>query len=361
MQKLLVCLLCALACTALLLAQPPVTLAADAPAINAADYNNDLWGDLANGDGSIVRVPLIKSKIAKVQSALEALKRGGAMGTVKAIVSEASAVPCVILMGAPAEVTTVRGIVEFVLREQMSMPKYFLDIQVNLRSYTKKELDTIGVNLFPTIKDINATAGASFDNSTRNGTDTYTTKFNQSADATIKIDDIDLNSTDNIGQVLVSGEVVTDNGTPTQMTNVLREPTLLPVNGSTSTFYQTLTSKISVTPTIVNFDTVNPLLTQVKLDVGMKIAVNTGSVQLAGTEAPTYTIKSLNTNRIFRADGKNYYAGTFVADYMDKGRTYIPVLGQIPILKYLFSSETTQLTSKISILFISVRLIPTGF
>ena len=335
--------------------------AEDAPSA-ATDYSSELWGDLSNSDGSIVRIPLMKTKIEKVRQALDNLKRGGALVSIKAVVSEASAVPCVILLGNPDDVNMARKIVEFVLREQMSLPKYLLDIQVNLRSYNKKEFETIGVNLFPVIKNIQLRTGGSSEISRNNGDITSDIQaLMSSATADISISNIDLNSTDNLGQVLVSGEMVTDNGTMIQLANILREPTLLTVNGDTSTVYQTLTSKVNVTPTIISFDANNPLNTQVKLDLAMKIAVNTGTVQLAGTQAPTYSVKSLTTNRVFKADGKHYFAGTFVSDYMVKGTTYIPILGEIPILKYLFSQESDQLTSKTSILFICVRLIPTGF
>ena len=51
----------------------------------------------------------------------------------------------------------------------------------------------------------------------------------------------------------------------------------------------------------------------------------------------------------------------FAGDTETKSVSGIPILMNIPYLKYLFSQKTTQLTHKVGVLTVSVRILPEQF
>jgi len=318
-----------------------------------------LPGELSNADGTLVSLPLFGANVSRVQSMLDLLQAKGQMGGAKALVSEASSSPRVVLMGSPQAVEEAKRTIVFVLHRQLENPAFLVDIQVSLRSFTLSEINRIGVNLFPRVKDIGQTVRVMTTSSHDTSGDTWSRVLTAVTSGTAVFANIDLINSDNVGKILISGELVTANGAQVTISNNTRTPIIISSGDFISTEMQNLRTKIKLTPTLSQFDADRPVKSQVSLAVDMQVAVNTGVIVLAGTEAPTYTVKTLKTDRVFPADGENYVAGIFTSDFTTKEKTYIPLLGQLPLLRYLFSSEKYQTTTTVSLLFVAVRLVPT--
>lgn len=62
-----------------------------------------------------------------------------------------------------------------------------------------------------------------------------------------------------------------------------------------------------------------------------------------------------------KPDSGVHVVGVFAGDAETTSISGIPVLMNIPILKYLFSQTTKQLTHKVGVLTVSVRILPEGF
>ena len=53
--------------------------------------------------------------------------------------------------------------------------------------------------------------------------------------------------------------------------------------------------------------------------------------------------------------------GVFAGDTETNSVSGIPILMNIPFLKHLFSQKTKQLTHKVGVLTVSVRILPEGY
>ncbi|MEI6285005.1 MAG: hypothetical protein WCP79_00730 [Bacillota bacterium] len=338
------------------------SFAANEPPALAASQDKLFWGETANSDGTIVRIPITNTNLDKVQLALDALSADSRLQNVKVLLSQASAISCVVVMGDSSAVEVAKKIIGIVLKEQLQAPKYMIDIQVHMRSYSASELKSLGINIFPTFTNNNYTVGDAYSNSGSAGKlDSATNTITGTFSSSFNISDININDTLNSGQTLVTGEVLAASGATAMISNQNSFPIIITSGGNTSTSTQQLNSQLQILPTITQLNPDSLMDTRVRLAIAVQISSTTGAVQLAGTEAATYTVKNLTTDRVIKADGKLNIAGTFVSDFMTKNLEYIPILGQIPLIKYLFSHETQQPASKISILFVSVRMIPSGF
>ena len=349
---------------ALLLAALALSLGASAadpegpPGPPAADPV--LVGELSNSDGTLVSLPLFGANASRVQSILDLLQAKGRLGGAKAILSEASSSPRVVLIGSPAAVLEAKRTIVFVLRRQLENPPFLVDVQVSLRSFTLSEINRIGVNLFPRIRDIGQTVKVvTTSGSDSKQGDTWSRVVTAVTSGTAVFANIDLVNSDNVGKILISGELLTASGAQATISDNTKTPIIISSGDFISTEIQNLRTKIKLTPTISQFVAENPAKSHVSLTVDMQVAVNTGVIVLAGTEAPTYTVKTLKTDRVYPTDGENYVAAIFTSDLTTRERTYIPLLGQLPILSYFFSAEKRQTTTTISLLFVAVRLIPT--
>ena len=319
-----------------------------------------LAGELSNADGTLVSLPLFGANVSRVQSILDLLQAKGQLGGAKAFVSEASSSPRVVFMGSPAAVLEAKRTIAFVLRRQLENHPFLVDVQVSLRSFTLSEINRIGVNLFPRIRDIGQTVKVvTTSGSDSKQGDTWSRIVTAVTSGMAVWANIDLINSDNVGKILISGELLTASGAQATISDNTKTPIIISSGDFISTEIQNLRTKIKLTPTISQFVAENPAKSHVSLTVDMQVAVNTGVIVLAGTEAPTYTVKTLKTDRVYPTDGENYVAAIFTSDLSTREKTYIPLLGQLPLLSYFFSAEKRQTTTTISLLFVAVRLIPT--
>jgi len=175
---------------------------------------------------------------------------------------------------------------------------------------------------------------------------------------TIVYPDISIYNNNDVGKTLVGSNVVTGNGMLCNISSTDNTPILVAQSGSVTTSTQVIQTTVQVTPTIISYNAGKLVDSLVKLDVQVQLSVPTGTVSMEGTTATAFTQKSLTTIRVIPANGIPILAGSFISDVDQSSRQYIPVLGNIPLLGYFFSYNSINRQRQISILMLSVRLIP---
>jgi type II secretory pathway component GspD/PulD (secretin) len=163
------------------------------------------------------------------------------------------------------------------------------------------------------------------------------------------------------GKILVASEVFTPNGVKTQISDVQHVPVFSTDSfGNVQTNYQDLETSVSVTPTVTRLDAQDPATSTVRLDIEVKVSIESGERRLKDVTAPEYTDKKFQTTRVFPADGKTYLVGTFVSDSDIESLSRVPILGEIPLLKYLFTQKTTNKNRSYALLTLAVKVFPAG-
>ena len=151
--------------------------------------------------------------------------------------------------------------------------------------------------------------------------------------------------------------------TPNGIQGELLSQTIVPVqstdsNGNASLSSQTISSDVKITPTIVKYNPDNLGESVIRLDVYMQMALITGTVTVGQSSAKEFSTKTLSTTGFVKADSSTYVVGVFAGDTETKTVSGIPILMNIPFLKYLFRQEITQTTHKVGVLTVSVRILP---
>jgi type II secretory pathway component GspD/PulD (secretin) len=165
------------------------------------------------------------------------------------------------------------------------------------------------------------------------------------------------------GKVIVGSEITIVNGATAELKNDDSMP--VPLSGANNqvTFNtQTISSDVKITPTIVKFNAEKPEDSIVRLDVVIQLSVPTDTVVFSGggttSSALEYTTQTLTSTHYVKANNEKIIGGLFASDTWTDSRSGIPVLMNIPVLKYLFSTKTRSLQHMASILTIAVRILP---
>ena len=165
------------------------------------------------------------------------------------------------------------------------------------------------------------------------------------------------------GKVIVGSEITIVNGATAELKNDDSLP--VPLSGANKqvTFNtQTISSDIKITPTIVKFNADKPEDSIIRLDVVIQLSVPTDTVVFSGggttSSALEYTTQTLTSTHYVKANNEKIIGGLFASDTWTDSRSGIPVLMNIPVLKYLFSTKTRSLEHMASILTIAVRILP---
>ena len=150
----------------------------------------------------------------------------------------------------------------------------------------------------------------------------------------------------------IQGEILSQTIVPLQTTDS---------NGNSTLTSQTISSDVKITPTIVRYNAENPAESVIRLDVYMQMALVTGSVQVGNSSAKEFSTKTLTTMGFVKPNSSVYVVGVFAGDTETNSVSGIPILMNIPFLKNLFSQKTKQLTHKVGVLTVSVRILPEGY
>ena len=165
------------------------------------------------------------------------------------------------------------------------------------------------------------------------------------------------------GKVIVGSEITIVNGSTAELKNDDSMP--VPLSGANNqvTFNtQTISSDVKITPTIVKFNAEKPEESIVRLDVVIQLSVPTDTVVFSNggttSSALEYTTQTLTSTHYVKANNEKIIGGLFASDTWTDSRSGIPILMNIPVLKYLFSTKTRSLQHMASILTIAVRILP---
>jgi len=165
------------------------------------------------------------------------------------------------------------------------------------------------------------------------------------------------------GKVIVGSEITIVNGATAELKNDDSMP--VPLSGANNqvTFNtQTISSDVKITPTIMKFNAEKPEESIVRLDVVIQLSVPTDTVVFSGggttSSALEYTTQTLTSTHYVKANNEKIIGGLFASDTWTDSRSGIPILMNIPVLKYLFSTKTRSLQHMASILTIAVRILP---
>jgi general secretion pathway protein D len=168
-----------------------------------------------------------------------------------------------------------------------------------------------------------------------------------------------LNDTLNKSKVLVFSEVYTPNGIKAQISNVKSVPTFATdSSGNVQTQYQNLETSISVVPTIIKYNADKPQESLVRVDVDVKVSIVSDTETFRNYSAPEYSAKTMSTTRILTADNQSNVIGTFITDSDIKTVSGVPILGKLPLLRYLFSKENKEKMRNTAVLTLSVMNVP---
>ena len=309
----------------------------------------NIYEQALSPDGTMLRIPLERSEVDGVNAIIGTMSQS--FNGVQTFVSSQLGVPMLILIGTdPVAVQNAKNRILFVLGKQNTGPKMLVEISASLKEYTENEAQNLGIPLIPTSL------------SNINGNVTYTAgqtpPLTGNLTGTIGYPDISIYNNNDVGKTLVGSNVVTGNGMLCNISSTDNTPILVAQNGSVTTSTQVIQTTVQVTPTIISYNVARLVDSLVKLDVNVQLSVPTGTVSMEGTTATAFTQKSLATIRVIPANGIPILAGSFISDVDQSSRQYIPILGNIPLLGYFFSYNSTNRQRQISILMLSVRLIP---
>lgn len=162
------------------------------------------------------------------------------------------------------------------------------------------------------------------------------------------------------GKVIVGSEINIVNGNTAEIKNDDSMPVPLETSTGVVTFNtQVISSDVKITPTIVKFNAEKPEESIVRLDVVVQLSVPTDTVTFSGgSSALQYTVQTLTSTLYAKANNERIIGGLFASDTWIKSNSGIPFLMNVPVLKYLFSSQTVSLQHSASILTLAVRIMP---
>lgn len=161
------------------------------------------------------------------------------------------------------------------------------------------------------------------------------------------------------GKVIVGSEITIVNGATAELKNDDSIPVPLGSGNQVTFNTQVISSDIKITPTIEKFNAEKPEESIVRLDVVIQLSVPTDTVIFSGgASALEYTTQTLTSTHYVKANNEKIIGGLFASDIWTKSNSGIPILMNIPILKYLFATKTLNLQHLASILTIAVRILP---
>jgi type II secretory pathway component GspD/PulD (secretin) len=315
----------------------------------AENSPNTLNYDL-NPDGTVAIVPLNINIVDAAKEFVQQLQNSSILHISAMVYAPPSLPPYIILSGTQPDLQEALRMLQILLPNQT--PAYLIIISANLRELTQSISHYIGLNPVPSISGkatINWSA-ATGNSRTRTRTQSWEANY---------ADLLSLNEALNNSKVLVSSEVYTPNGIKAQISNVKSVPIFsTDKQGNVQTSFQNLETSISVLPTVVNYNENKPEESTIRVDVEVKASIISGNSTYNSVTAPEYSVKTMTTVRVLPADNHGYVIGSFITDSDAKSTSGVPILGRLPLLKYLFSQEHVDKQRNTAILTLAVRLLP---
>lgn len=165
-------------------------------------------------------------------------------------------------------------------------------------------------------------------------------------------------ASDGDSKIVVAGQVVTSNGIPGFMRSTEQVPyQTVNANGSSVVQYYTSETIVKITPTIIEYNDEHPDLSKVQLVVDMQVSAINSLSSLSTSSVPEVTKRKVTTSRVVNADNNDNIVAAMMRDEDVRIEQGVPILNQLPLLKYLFSQETKSKTHVLSLLKLSVDFV----
>jgi type II secretory pathway component GspD/PulD (secretin) len=303
-----------------------------------------------SSDGTVAIIPLNINMVNPAKEFVLQLQTSNVIHISSMVYAPPGLTPYMVLSGNPPDLLQALALLQKLLPNQT--PAHLIVIAASLRELKQSTSHDIGLNPIPTI-----TGRATVDWS--KSTDILSTRTDTKHLEASASNILSLNEGLNNSKVLVSSEVYTPDGIKAQISNVKSVPIFSTDNqGNVQTQFQNLETSISVVPTVIEYNENKPEESTIRVDVDIKVSILSGSSAFKGVSAPEYSVKTMTTTRMLPADNHSYIIGTFVTDNDIKSTSGVPILGKIPLLKYLFSQEHTEKQRNTAVLTLAVRLLP---
>ena len=315
----------------------------------AEDSPNALNYDLSS-DGTVAIVPLNITIVDAAKDFVQQLQNSNILHISAIVYAPSSLPPYMILSGNQSDLQEAMKMLQKLLPKQM--PTYLIIISASLRELTQSVSHYIGLNPIPSIIGKSTINWGTNSSGQQSHTNTQYLEANYT-------DLLSANEALNKSKVLVASEVYTPNGIKAQISNVKSVPIFsTDSQGNVETQFQNLETSISVTPAVVNYNENRPEESIIRVDVEVKVSIISGNSTFKSVSAPEYSVKTMTTVRMLPADNQGYVIGSFITDSDTKSTSGVPILGKLPLLKYLFSQEHIDKQRNTAILTLAVRLLP---
>ncbi|AJQ25909.1 type II and III secretion system protein [Pelosinus fermentans] len=302
-----------------------------------------------SSDGTVAIIPLNLNMVTAAKDLVQQMQTTNIIPVSSMVYAPPGLPPYMVLSGNSESLQQALNLLQRLFADHNST--HLIIIAASLRELTQSNSRYIGINPIPTF-----TGRATID--WNKSTDIASTRTDTKHLEASSSDIASLNEALNNSKVLVSSEVYTPNGIKSQISNIKSVPIFSTDNqGNVQTQFQNLETSISVIPTVMEYNEDKPEDSIIRVDVDIKVSIISGSSVLKGVSAPESSVKTMTTTRMLPADNHIYVIGTFITDNDTKSTSDVPILGKIPLLKYLFSQEHTEKQRNTAVLTLAVRLI----
>ena len=303
-----------------------------------------------SSDGTVAIIPININMVTAAKDFVQQLQTSNVIRVSSMVYAPPGLPPYMLLSGSPNDLQQALEVMQRLFADHTST--HLIIIAASLRELTQSNSRYIGINPVPTL-----TGRMTID--WNRSTDIPSTRTDTKHLEATSSDIVSLNEALNNSKVLVSSEVYTPNGIKSQISNIKSVPIFSTDNqGNVQTQFQNLETSISVIPTVIEYNEEKPEDSIIRVDVDIKVSIISGSSAMKGVSAPESSVKTMTTTRMLPADNHSYVIGTFITDNDTKSTSGVPILGKIPLLKYLFSQEHTEKQRNTAVLTLAVRLLP---
>lgn len=314
------------------------------PSFCLAESPSGLGSSYRNSDGSIISIPFDSDMIIAVTELAQRLQSSDLVRSASVLVPPGGT-PQLILIGDPTTLQNAYALAHHLFFNKTE--KHLVVINATLTELSITNSSDIGLDLAPSISgNISLTwdniAGTKQGNLQANLPDIFM-----------------LNKSLSKGDILMSSEIYTPNGVKAEISNTKNVPIFSTDKlGNVQTQFQNLETTVSVTPIISSYNSDKPDESSIRVDVVVKVSTVSGNRVSKGVSAPEYSVKTMTTTRLLRANNQKNIVGIFSSDDKISSTSGIPILSDLPLLKYLFSQKSSQKQKTAAVLTLSVYLLP---
>jgi hypothetical protein len=157
------------------------------------------------------------------------------------------------------------------------------------------------------------------------------------------------------GTTLIAGDITAENGLSGDLKSKKSLPLVVTTSSSvtSSVTYKDVVTEVKVLPTVIDYNEEKPEESKIRLDIHVKIS-NVKKVTYTESAYPYIVTREYDITRIIKANSQPYITAAIARDTKLKTDSGIPLLKDLPLLKYIFGSQYTRNVREYDILKINV-------